>query len=113
MLLGTRLGVPQRVLFECFLAFLGLKKRQKALLKHSLGHSEPGAQKHSKSKVPKNTQKARCPKTLKKQGAQKHSQSTPWGTFRPGPLGTPVNGGWDRKIVPWFSDILAGSHGAS
>ena len=30
-------------------------------------------------------------------GAQKHSKSTPWGTFRFGPLGTPVNGGRDRK----------------
>ena len=30
-----------------------------------------------------------CPKALRK--------STPWGTFRPGPLGTPVNGGRDRN----------------
>ena len=44
----------------------------KALKKHSLGHSEAGAQKHSKS--------------------------TAWGTFRPGPLGTPANGGRDRNI---------------
>ena len=58
-ILGTCLGVPQRVLFECFLAFFGPKKRQKALKKHSLGHSEAGAQ--------------NCPK------------STPGGTFRPGP----------------------------
>ena len=42
-----------------------------ALKQHSLGHSEPDAQKHSKS--------------------------TPWGTFRPGPLGTPVSGGRDRN----------------
>ena len=34
--------------FECFVAVLVLKKRQKTLKKHSLGHSEPGAQKHSK-----------------------------------------------------------------
>ena len=47
----------------------GAKKRQKALKKHSLGHSEPGAPTHSKS--------------------------TPEGTFWPGPLSTPVNGGWD------------------
>ena len=47
--LGTWLRVPQRVLFECFLAFLGLKN----------------AKKHSKStlwgtrrQVPKNTEKA-------------------------------------------------------
>ena len=46
----------------------GAKKRQKTLKKHSLGHSEPGAQ---------NTEKA--------------------GTFRPGPLSTPVNGGPDRN----------------
>ena len=51
--------------------FLGSKKRQKALKKHSLEHSEPGAQKRSKS--------------------------TPWGTFRPGPLGTPVD--WDRNSI--------------
>ena len=57
----------QRVLFGVF----GPKQRQKPLKKHSLGHSEPEAQKHSKS--------------------------TPWGTFRPGPLGTPVNGGRDRN----------------
>ena len=49
VLLGTCLGVPQRVLFECFLALLGLKS----------------AKKHSKStlwgtprQVPKTTQKA-------------------------------------------------------
>ena len=47
------------------------KKRQKTLRKHSFGRSEPGAQKHSKS--------------------------SPGGTFRPGPLSTPVNGGWDRN----------------
>ena len=58
-ILGTCLGVPQRVLFECFLAFFGPKKRQKTLKKHSLGHSEAGAQ--------------NCPK------------STSGGTFRPGP----------------------------
>ena len=57
-ILGTCPGVPQRVLFECFLAFFGPKKGQKALKKHSLGHSEAGAQ--------------NCPK------------STLWGTFRPG-----------------------------
>ena len=58
-ILGTCLGVPQRVLFECSLAFFRPEKRQKALKKHSLGHSEAGAQ--------------NCPK------------STPGGTFRPGP----------------------------
>ena len=53
---------------ECFLSVFGVfcpKKGPKTLKEHSLGHSEPGA--------------------------QKHSSSTPWGTFRPGPLGTPVN----------------------
>ena len=65
-ILGTCLGVPQRVLFECF-----LKKGQKALKDHSLGRSEAGAQNCSKS--------------------------TPWGTFRPGPRSTPVNGGRDRN----------------
>ena len=39
VLLGTWLGVPQRVLFEC----LEPQKRQKALTKHSVRHSEPGA----------------------------------------------------------------------
>ena len=45
--------------------------------KHSLGHSEASAQKHSKG-----------------------TESTPWGTFRPGPLGTPVHGGRDRDKMP-------------
>ena len=49
------------------------QKRQKALKKHSLGHSEAGAQ--------------NCPK------------STPGGTFWPGPKSTPVNGGRDRKSL--------------
>ena len=49
-----------RVLFGCFWALLGLKKGQtKSTQKHSLGHSEPGA--------------------------QKHSRSTPWATFQPRP----------------------------
>ena len=52
------------------------QKQQKTLKKHSLGHSEPGAQKHSKS--------------------------TPWGTFWPGPLSTPVNGGRDRNPMSVF-----------
>ena len=51
--------------------FFGPKKGQKALKKHSLGHSEAGAQ--------------NC------------SESTPWKTFRPGPPGTPVHGGRNRK----------------
>ena len=46
---------------------LGLKKAKK----HSLGHSEAGAQNCSKS--------------------------TLWGTFRPAPRSTPVHGGRDRK----------------
>ena len=49
---------PKECFFECFWAFFGPKKCQKALRKHSLGHSEAGAQ--------------IC------------SNSTPWGTFRPG-----------------------------
>ena len=81
---GPGLKVPHGVLFEqfwapaseCpkewFLAFFGGQKRQKALKKHSLGHSEAGAQNCSKG--------------------------TPWSTFRPGPRGTPVNGGRDRKL---------------
>ena len=44
---------------------------KKAVEKHSLGHSEAGA--------------------------QNHSTSTPWGTFWPGPLSTPVNG-QDRNL---------------
>ena len=53
-----------RVLFGGFLV-------PKSAKKHSLGHSEAGAQNHSKS--------------------------TPRGTFRPGPLSTPVKGSRDRK----------------
>ena len=71
--LGTWLGVPQRVFFECFLELLKPQKCQKALTKHSVGHSEPGAQKHSKS--------------------------TRRGTFRPGPLSTPVNGSGDCNFM--------------
>ena len=70
-ILGTCLRVPQRVLFECFLAFLGPKK----------------AKKHSKStrlgtprQVPKIAQKAL-------RGA----------LSGPGPKSTPVNGGRDRN----------------
>ena len=70
-ILGTCLGVPQRVLFECFLAFLGPEN----------------AKKHSKStlwgtprQVPKIAQKAL-------RGA----------LSGPGPKSTPVNGGWDRN----------------
>ena len=62
VLLGTCLGVPQRVLFECFLALLGLKnakkhsksslgalrgKCPKALEKHSVGHFPARAPQHS------------------------------------------------------------------
>ena len=69
--LGTWLGVPHGVLFECFLAFFLPQKSQKTLKKHSVGHSEPGAQ---------TTQKAL-------RGA----------LSAPGPKSTPVNGGRDRK----------------
>ena len=62
--------------FWVFFGVLGAKKCPKALKKHSLGHSE--------------------------RGAQKHSKSTPGGTFRPGPLSTPVNGGWDRNFLTIF-----------
>ena len=81
-ILGTCLGVPQRVLFECFLAFFEPKN----------------AQKHSKStlwgtprQVPKIAQKA-----LRGE------------LSGPGPKSTPVNGGRDRnprvtamKLVSW------------
>ena len=68
----TWLGVPKSA-SECFLGTFGaLKKRQKELKKHFLGHSEPGAQKHSKS--------------------------TPWADFWLGSLGTPVNCVRDRKL---------------
>ena len=36
-ILGTCLGVPQRVLFECFLAFLGPKKTPKSTQKALFG----------------------------------------------------------------------------
>ena len=77
-ILGTCLGVPQRVLFECFLAFFGPKNTKK----------------HSKStlwgtprQVPKIAQKA-----LRK------------ALSGPGPKSTPVNGGQDRK--PLAQDFL-------
>ena len=79
--------------FRVFFGTFGAKKRPKALKKHS----EPGAQKHSKKAL-----RAKRPKALKKHSepsAQKHSKNTPWGTFWPGPLSTPVNGGRDRKSV--------------
>ena len=89
MLRGPGWKVPRGVLFEffwapgsecpkesfwrCFFfAFFELEKRQKVLKKHSLGHFESGAQKHSKS-------------TLR-------------GTFQAGPLSTLANGGRDRKF---------------
>ena len=58
------------------------KSAQKTLEKHSWEHSEAGAQNHTKS--------------------------TPCGTFRPGPLSTPVNGGRDRNHGPSskFLDLL-------
>ena len=55
-ILGTCLGVPQRVFFECFLAFFGPKKHSKSTL-----WGTP-------RQVPKIAQK-----------------NTPGGTFRPGP----------------------------
>ena len=57
-------SAPKSAFWVLFGVFLP-QKRQKALKKHSQGHSEPGAQKHSKR--------------------------TPWGTFQPRPLSTPVN----------------------
>ena len=73
VILGTCLGVAQGCFSSVFLAFFSPERRksQKTLEKHSLGHSEAGAQNHSKS--------------------------TPWSTFRPGPLSSPVNGGQDRN----------------
>ena len=47
----------------------GAQEAPKALKKHSLGHSEPGAQNRSKS--------------------------LSGSTFRPNPLSPPVNGGWN------------------
>ena len=67
MILGTCLGVPQRVLFECFLALLGPKtpkntrqalfgalrgKCPKALEKHSVGHFPAWAPEHSCKRRP-------------------------------------------------------------
>ena len=42
-------------------------------------------------------------RSAKKHSAQKHSKSTLWDTFWPGPLGTPVNGGRDRNFCPQIS----------
>ena len=38
-------------------------------------------------------------------GAQNHSKSTLWGTFRPVPLSTPVNVGWDRNVRGGYSMV--------
>ena len=66
-----------RVLFGVFWA----QKCQKALKKHSLGHSEAGAQ--------------NCPK------------SSPGGTLSgPGPKSTPVNGGRDRNCCQYSQSML-------
>ena len=48
------------LLFECFSAFSGPKKRQKALKKHSSGHCKAGAQNCSKSTLSERFQ-ARAP----------------------------------------------------
>ena len=45
-------------------------------------------------------------------GAQKHSKNTQWGTFRPGPLSTPVNGGRDRNTIRYFSTDFGGNSAA-
>ena len=76
-ILGTCLGVPQRVLFECFLAFLGPKNAKKHSKSTLWGHSEAGAQ--------------NCPK------------STPGALSGPGPKSTPVNGGRDRNPLVCYS----------
>ena len=39
------------------------------------------------------------PKSTQKALAQNCSKGTPWGTFRPGPRSTPVNGGRDRNPI--------------
>ena len=68
MLLAPGSECPKKCFLSAFWQF-GAEIATKHSEKHSLGHSEPGAQKHSKS--------------------------TPWDTFRPGPF--PVNGGRDRS----------------
>ena len=84
VLRGPGRKVPPGVLFECFWA-PGSECSKECLLSVFWRFLGP--------KTPKNTQKAlfgalggRGPKALKK-----HSG------FRPGPLSTPVNGGWDRN----------------
>ena len=88
VLRGPGLKVPHGVFFEqfwapasecpkeCFLSafwrVLGSKSTQKALFGALRG---------------------RCPNC---------SKNTPWGTFRPGPRSTPVNGGQDRKVSHYF-----------
>ena len=37
---------------------------------------------------------------------RQYSKSTPWDTFRPGPLGTSVNGGWDRNGRRMSRDVV-------
>ena len=72
-ILGTCLGVPQRVLFECFLAFFGPENAKKDSKSTLWGTSR---------QVPKTAQKAL-------RGA----------LSGPGPKSTPVNGGRDRKVT--------------
>ena len=81
VLFGHLTRRPQRVLFECFCTF-----RAK------------NAKKHSKSTL------------WGPAGAslRKHLKSTLCGTFRPGPLGTPANGGQDHNpISPGFVEFFA------
>ena len=90
-ILGTCLGVPQRVLFECFLAFLGPKN----------------AKKHSKSTLwgtPRQVPKIAQKKALR--GA----------LSGPGHKSTPVNGGRDRQAISkieWYRNIKISSPCAS
>ena len=67
-------SAPKSALKSAFVWGGGEFWSAKHSLEHSLGHSELGAQKHFKG--------------------------TLWGTFRPRPLSTPVNGGWSRKKHP-------------
>ena len=72
-ILGTCLGVPQRVLFECFLAFLGPKH----------------AKKHSQSTL------WGTPRQV-----PKIAQTLRGALSGPGPKSTPANGGRDRNSCP-------------